>query len=96
MVNATLTLAILVGLSVEDTSRHGMMLGLNNMRVPNPVFPGDTLYAESVVIDKRDSESRPGMGIVTIRTNGYNQDRKLVMEFERTFLTRKHGEIWKG
>lgn len=96
LVNATLTFAILVGLSVEDTSKHGVMLGLSNMKIPNPVFPGDTLYAESVVVGKRESESHREMGIVTIKTTGYNQDRKLVMEFERTFLTRKRGEVWKG
>lgn len=96
LVNATLTLAILIGLSVEDTSKHGMMLGLSNMKIPNPVFPGDTLYAESVVVGKRDSESHRGMGIITIKTTGYNQDRKLVMEFERTFLARKRGEVWMG
>jgi len=96
LVNAALTFAIVAGLSVEETSKHGVMVGLNNMKLVNPVFPGDTLYAESEVIETRESKSRQGMGLVTIRTKGYKPDHTEVIEFERTFLTRKKGTVWKG
>lgn len=96
LVNAALTFAVVAGLSVGETSKHGVMLGLNNMKLPNPVFGGDTLYAESEVIDTRESKSRPGMGLVTIKTRGYKQDSSTVIEFERTFMTRKRGQVWKG
>ena len=96
LVNAALTFAIVAGISVEETSKHGIMLGLTNLRLPNPVFGGDTLYAESKVIGKRLSKSHAGMGIVTIHTRGYKQDSTTVIEFERTFLVRKKGKVWKG
>ena len=96
LVNAALTFAIVAGLSVEETSKHGVMLGLNNLKLPNPVFAGDTLYAESKVISKRKSNSRPGMGIVTITTRGYKPDSTTVIMFERTFLTRMKGKVWKS
>lgn len=95
-VNAALTFAVVAGLSVEETSKHGVMLGLNNMKIPNPVFAGDTLYAESTVLSTRESKSHAGMGIVTIKTRGYKQDGTTVMEFERTFLTRMKGKAWTG
>jgi itaconyl-CoA hydratase len=96
LVNAGLIFGIVAGLSVADTSKNGVMLGMNNMKVLNPVFAEDTLYSESTVLDKRESKSHAGMGIVTIKTRGYKQDGTTVMEFERTFLTRKRGQIWKG
>lgn len=96
VVNAALTFAVVAGLSVEDTSKHGVMLGLNNMKIPSPVFAGDTLYAESTVLSTRESKSHGGMGIVTIKTRGYKQDGTTVMEFERTFLTRMKGKAWTG
>lgn len=95
VVNAGLTFGIVGGLTVEDTSKYGAMLGMNNMKIPNPVFAGDTLYAESTVIGRRESKSRPDMGIITIKTRGYNQKGVTVMEFERTFLIRKKGTVWK-
>jgi len=96
VVNAALTFSVVAGLSVEDTSKHGVMLGLNNMKLTNPVFAGDTLYARSEVIAARDSKSHPETGIVTIRTAGYKQDNTIVIEFERTFLVRKKEKTWKG
>jgi itaconyl-CoA hydratase len=95
-VNAALTFAIVAGVSVEDTSKNGVMLGLTNMKLPNPVFAGDTLYAESEVISVRESKSHPEAGLVTIKTRGYKQDGTLVIEFERTFLTLKRNQTWKG
>jgi acyl dehydratase len=96
VVNAGLIQGVVSGISVEDTSKHGAMLGLNNLRVMNPVFAGDTLYSESTVLSTRESQSRPEMGIVTIKTRGYNQKGITVIEFERTFLIRKKGQVWKG
>jgi itaconyl-CoA hydratase len=90
LVVSTLTLAIVTGLSVEDVSRNAVAnLGWEQVRCPAPVFAGDTLYAESEVLDVRPSRSRPGQGIVRVRTRGFNQDGTLVMEFERNVLV--HG-----
>ncbi len=94
LVNAALTFSTVAGLSVEDTSKYGVMLGLDNMKLPNPVFPGDTLYAKSEVLATRESKSHPEMGIVTIKTYGYKQDDTTVMEFERTFMIRKRNKSW--
>jgi itaconyl-CoA hydratase len=92
LVVSTLTLAVLVGLSVADTSRNAVAnLGWKEIKLPKPVFAGDTLYAESTVLAKRESKSRPDQGIVTIRTIGRNQHRDIVCEFERSFLVMKKG-----
>jgi itaconyl-CoA hydratase len=92
LVVSTLTLAVLVGLSVADTSRNAVAnLGWKEIKLPKPVFAGDTLYAESTVLAKRESKSRPDQGIVTIRTLGRNQHRDVVCEFERSFLVMKRG-----
>ena len=92
LVVSTLTLSVLVGMSVADTSRNAVAnLGWKEIKLPMPVFAGDTLYAESTVLDKRESKSRPNEGIVTIRTLGRNQHGDVVCEFERTFLVMKRG-----
>ena len=92
LVVSTLTLSVLVGMSVADTSRNAVAnLGWKEIKLPRPVFAGDTLYAESTVLDKRESKSRPNGGIVTIRTLGRNQHGDVVCEFERTFLVMKRG-----
>ena len=92
LVVSTLTLAVLVGLSVADTSRNAVAnLGWKEIKLPKPVFAGDTLYAESTVLAMRESKSRPDQGIVTIRTIGRNQHREVVCEFERSFLVMKRG-----
>ncbi len=96
LVNAALVFGIVAGLSVVDTSKNGIMLGMADLKVLNPVFAGDTLYSESTILSKRESKSHQGMGIVTIKTRGYKQDGTAVMEFERTFLTRKKGQVWSG
>lgn len=96
LVNATLTLAIIVGLSVEQTSKNGIMLQLSDLRIPNPTFPGDTIYAESKVLSVKESQSRPGMGIVEISSRGYKADGTTVMEFRRTLMVRKRGAVWTG
>ncbi|MFI6485464.1 MaoC family dehydratase [Nonomuraea sp. NPDC050663] len=71
IVNSGLTVAIILGLSVIDVSQTALMnLGWDNIRLTHPVFIGDTLYAESLVTEKRESQSRPYAGIVTCRTRG--------------------------
>lgn len=87
LVVSTLTLAIVTGLSVEDVSRNSVAnLGWENVTLPAPVFAGDTIYAESEVLEVRESRSRPGQGIVRVHTRGFNQDDVTVLEFDRTVL----------
>jgi len=87
LVVSTLTLAIVTGLSVPDVSQNAVAnLGWENVRLTAPVFAGDTIYAESEVLDVRPSKSRPGQGIVRVRTRGFNQDGVTIMEFERAVL----------
>ncbi|MDG6928713.1 MAG: MaoC family dehydratase [Nitrososphaerota archaeon] len=95
VVNSFLTLATVVGLSVDETSRNGIMLAMKDMRVVHPVFAGDTIYAETTVLSKRESKSHRGMGIVEVRTAGLNQDGTKVLEFERTFMVRRRGGDWE-
>jgi itaconyl-CoA hydratase len=95
VVNSLFVFSVLVGLSVGDTSKNGIMLGINNWKATNPVFAGDTVHAESEVISKRESKSHRSMGIVTIRTKGFKQGNIPVMEFERTFMVRKLNKKWK-
>jgi itaconyl-CoA hydratase len=92
LVCSPLTVAILVGMSVSDVSQKAVAnLGWKEIRMTAPVFAGDTLYAESEVIDKRESAKRPEQGIVTIRTIGKNQDGVIVCEFLRSMLIWKRG-----
>jgi itaconyl-CoA hydratase len=87
LVNSLFTLALVHGLSVEDTSKHAVAnLGWKEISLPHPVFAGDTLHAETEVLAVRDSRSRPGQGIVTARTRGRNQRGEVVVDFERSFL----------
>ena len=87
LVNSTFTLALVMGLSVPDTSEAGAVnLGWQEVTLPAPVFAGDTLRAETEVLAKRESASRPGFGIVTVRTRGLNQRDEVVIEFTRSFL----------
>ncbi len=92
LVNSCLTLSIVVGMSVSDVSYKAIgNLGWNDIQLPAPVFVGDTLYAESEVLAKRESQSRPTQGIVTVRTRGTNQNGKVVIGYERTILVPKRG-----
>ncbi|HET7676913.1 MAG TPA: MaoC family dehydratase, partial [Candidatus Limnocylindrales bacterium] len=87
LVVSTLTLAIVTGLSVDDVSRNAVAnLGWTDVQLTAPVFAGDTLYAESEVLEARASRSRPGQGIVRVRTRGYNQRGETVITYERTVL----------
>ena len=92
LVNSAFTVALVTGMSVSDLTQNAQAnLAWNDIRLPNPVFVGDTLYAESLVTDKRESSSRPTAGIVSVKTRGLNQDSKVVCAFDRTFLVAKRG-----
>ncbi len=92
IVNSCLTLSIVVGMSVADVSQRAIAnLGWTDIRMPAPVFNGDTLYAESEVMEVRESSSRPTQGIVTVVTRAHNQRDEMVMEFTRTVLVPRRG-----
>ena len=86
LVDSTFTLALVTGLSVADISERAVNLGWRDVRLPAPVFAGDTIRAETEVLEKRESRSRPGHGIVTVRSRGLNQRDEVVIEFERTIM----------
>jgi acyl dehydratase len=86
LVDSTFTLALVTGLSVPDVSERGINLGWRDVRLPAPVYAGDTIRAETEVLEKRESRSRPGSGIVTVRTRGLNQRGETVIEFERSIM----------
>jgi itaconyl-CoA hydratase len=87
LVVSTLTLAIVTGLSVPDVSQNAVAnLGWDDVRLVAPVFAGDTLYAQSEVLEVRESRSRPGQGIVRVRTTGRNQRGETVITYERSVL----------
>ena len=90
LVNSTLTLAIVVGMSVADVSQRAIAnLGWTDIQMPAPVFNGDTLYAESTVLEMRASKFRPTQGIVTVATRAWKQDGTTVMTFKRSVLIPK-------
>jgi len=90
IVCSPLTVALMVGMSVTDVSQKAIAnLGWTDIKLTHPLFPGDTLYAESEVLAKRESESRPHAGLVTVKTIGLNQDKVKVAEFVRTILVMK-------
>jgi itaconyl-CoA hydratase len=86
LVNSGLTLAIVAGLMVSDTSEYGFALGLDNMKLPNPLYEGETLYADTSVLEARASQSRPGWGVVKVRQRGIKQDGTIVLVMDRTFM----------
>ncbi len=92
LVNSCYTLSLAVGLSVSDLSEHVMAnLGWNDIKLPSPVFVGDTMYASSEILGKRESGSRKDVGIVTARTTGKNQRGETIISYERTFMVYKRG-----
>ena len=92
LVNSCLTLSIVAGMSVSDVSQKTIAnLGWDKVTMPNPVFNGDTLYAESAVLAVRESKSRQNQGIVTVRTIGKKSTGEVVITFERTMLIPKRG-----
>jgi itaconyl-CoA hydratase len=93
LVDSTFTLALVTGQSVADVSQNVMAnLGWDEVRLPHPVFEGDTIYSESEVLEARPSESRPAVGVVTVATRGYNQDGAVVITFRRTLLVYRRGQ----
>ena len=92
LVNSTFTLALVVGLSVTDISQHAINLGWDEVRMPAPVFEGDTIYAQTEILAKRESQSRPHMGLVEVKTSGFNQDGKVVITFRRNIMVYKRGQ----
>jgi acyl dehydratase len=95
LVNSPFTLALVTGLSVADISRYGVNLGWDEVRMPAPVFEGDTIYAQSEVLSARESKSRPHMGVVEVKSTGFKQDGTVVMTFRRTILVYKRAHVPK-
>ena len=93
LVNSPFILALVTGLSVADISRYGVNLGWDEVRMPAPVFEGDTIYARTEVLSARESKSRPTMGLVEVKTVGFKQDGTVVMTFRRTILVYKRGHV---
>ncbi len=92
LVDSTFTVALVTGQSVTDVSQNVMAnLGWDEIRLPAPVFEGDTIYSQSEVLEKRESKSRINVGIVTVKTTGYNQDGTVVVTFNRTLMVYKKG-----
>ncbi len=96
LVNSTFTLSLVVGMSVADVSQNAVAnLGWEEVKLPHPVFVGDTIYCESEVLSKRKSKSHPEAGIVTVGSRGINQDGKVVIDFARNILVYKR-DHWPG
>jgi len=90
LVNSCFTIALVTGMSVTDLSQNAIAnLGWENVKLPNPLFVGDTLYAKSEVLSKRESKSRPYAGIIKVKTWGIKQDGKVVIEYERNIMVYK-------
>lgn len=96
LVDSTFTLALVTGLSVSDVSLNAINLGWDEVRLTAPVFEGDTLYAQTEILETRPSQSRPAMGIVKLRTIGFNQDGVTVIEFMRSIMVYRRGHTPKG
>jgi itaconyl-CoA hydratase len=93
LVNSTFTLALVAGQSVTDVSQNVFAnLGWDEVRLPNPVFEGDTIHSRSTVLAARESQSRPQLGVVSVRTEGLNQRADVVITFSRTLLVYKRGQ----
>jgi acyl dehydratase len=94
LVNSCFTLALVTGISVADVSQNAFAnLGWDEVRLPAPVFEGDTIYAQSEVLDTRPSRSRQNVGIVQIKTTGFNQDGATVIDFRRTIMVYRRGQV---
>ena len=97
LVDSTFTVALVTGQSVTDVSQNVFAnLGWDEIRLPAPVFEGDTIYSESEVLEKRKSKSRKNVGIVTVKTTGYNQEGTVVITFKRTVLVYREGHAPEG
>ncbi|HSD59925.1 MAG TPA: MaoC family dehydratase [Burkholderiales bacterium] len=93
LVDSTFTVALVTGQSVTDVSQNVFAnLGWDEIRLPAPVFEGDTIYSQSEVIARRESKSRSNIGIVTVKTTGYKQDGTVVITFKRTLMVFRRGQ----
>jgi acyl dehydratase len=94
LVNSCFTLSLVTGQSTMDLTMNAVAnLGWDEVRLPHPVFEGDTIYARSEVLGARESKSRPKVGIVRVKTTGVNQSGTAVIEFARTFMVWKRGHV---
>jgi itaconyl-CoA hydratase len=94
LMNSCLTLALVTGQSVTDLTQNAVAnLGWDEVRLPHPVFEGDTIYSRSEVLETRESKSRPTVGIVRVKTTGVNQNGTPIIEFKRTFMVWKRGHV---
>jgi itaconyl-CoA hydratase len=93
LVDSTFTVALVTGLSVTDVSQNGINLGWDEVRIPAPVYEGDTIYAQSEVLSARESKSRPDQGIIQVKTTGYNQEGTVVLTFKRSIMVYKRGHV---
>ena len=91
LINSALTLAVVAGMGVIDVSENGFALGWDYIKLPAPLFAGDTLYAQHEVVERRESRSRPTQGIVKVLGTGYNQDGRTVLVYERSVMVWKRG-----
>lgn len=94
LVNSCFTLSLVTGQSVTDLTVNAVAnLGWDDVRLPHPLFEGDTVRSKSEVLDTRESKSRPNVGIVRVKTTGENQHGQTVIEFTRTFMVWKRGHV---
>ena len=94
LVNSCFTLALVTGQSVTDLTVNAVAnLGWDDVKLPHPLFEGDTVRSRSEVLETRGSKSRPNVGIVRVKTTGTNQDGKTVIEFTRTFMIWRRGHV---
>lgn len=96
VINHFLVFNVVLGMSVEDLSEQALaLLGYTDIKFYQPVYPGDTIYAFSEVLEKRESKSRPEAGIVTFKTTGVNQNREIVIDYKRSVLVKKKENFLK-
>jgi len=89
VINGLLTLSVAIGQTVGEISSRGFMLSIENVKFIKPVFPGDTIYSETQIVEKRESKSMPRFGIVKVHTKAINQDGVVVLELDRTIMVPK-------
>lgn len=94
LVNSAFTLALVTGQSTIDLSMNVFAnMGWDQVRMPSPVYEGDTIYSRSKVLETRASASRPNLGLVTVATEGFNQNGIIVISYRRTFMVYRHGHL---
>lgn len=92
LVNSAFTLALVVGQTVQDISQNVFAnLSWTDVVLPHPVYEGDTLHSRSTITAVRESASRPQLGIVSVFTEGFNQNKDVIISFRRSVMVYKHG-----